>query len=225
MPPSLAGEGGARRASDGRGAARPSAVLPRDALAFARRRPALRGDGLAAGRSGLGVCRLRPRRLPAARRAYMDDLPVCAGLGVRQPGARPRLCMVPNIPARRRHGPAARGWSGDDRSGIGLRAAGMGAALERSAFVAEIIRHVARRAEVLRPWRRLDGVCRRTRHGDGKRGAEGERQTAKAPGEAHRSPSFHSARLIRSIRKRSLVRAYQPRPCMRPTRRILSVAT
>jgi len=41
----------------------------------------------------------------------------------------------------------------------------------------------------------------------------------------HRLLASQSSRFSRSIRKRSLVRAYQPRPCMRPIRRIFSVCT
>ncbi len=45
------------------------------------------------------------------------------------------------------------------------------------------------------------------------------------PAHSPRLPVSQSSRLSRSIRNRSLVRAYQPRPCIRPISRIFSVAT
>lgn len=180
----------------------------------------------------------------AARHTGMDDITMGARLAMRQPDAATRLCGMPRmmagVPPRRGGDAAAGRWCRDPRNGPqvpavrGRTGAGLGgprgaAAVERPALVAEIIGHVSRRGEVRRPRRRLDGASRQARHGGGKRDADGERQRAKAPAQIHRLPSFsaacHSAKLIRSIRNRSLVRAYQPRPCMRPTRRILSVAT
>jgi len=127
------------------------------------------------------------------------------------PGHRPRA----RCRGRRRGG---RGRSGFDRAGDGKRG---GLLQDRAALVAEVIRRGSGRVEVLRPGRRLGSTNCRSGSGDSGYQAGGDDPIA----ELHRLPSFQSAKLMRSIRKRSLVRAYQPRPCMRPISRILSVWT
>ena len=234
-----------------RGPSLGSATGPGDGLALTWRGPAPHRGGLAPGRPRLGLHHPRAQRLAAPRRPGMDDpgmdeLPVVhAGLAARQPIAPPRRCgaagMMAANPARCGGDPATRRRRRVGRASAGLGGPRVSAALERPALVAEIIRHVTRRGKVPRPRRRLDGVNRRARQRGGKRHADRDRQPAPAsvddPAQAHRLPSFpsafrsaspwafHSAKLIRSIRNKSLVRAYQPRPCMRPTRRIFSVAT
>src|SRR4051794_37305553 len=105
---------------------------------------------------------------------------------------------------------------------------------ERRGLVAEIARNRAGRGEVLAARRRFEALSL----GPGERAADcqhaGQSKPPKTPllnratdtaAACHRLPSFQSVKLIRSIRNRSVVRAYQPRPCIRPIRRIFSVAT
>ena len=203
-------------------------MRPGEGLALGWRRPPSCGDGLAPGRQGPGVYHPRSRRLAAPDAAGEDDMPMGARLAAHQPNPAPHVRPPPRVmvPARCGGVGMARRRSSIDRGGTGVDRPRPGAAMERPAFVAEIIGRVGWRGEVLRP-RRLDGAPRGAGQGDRKRRADGERRQSKAP--AHRLFSFasacQSAKLMRSIRNRSLVRAYQPLPCMRPTRRILSVAT
>ena len=188
----------------------------------------------------------KPVRQPFAgpRSSRVDNVPmpdqVTAALDrmeAGQPEATPRPADMPRAIAAIARGIAdmvshgdgdatTRGRRRDDaRSGAGRGGPRRGAAAKRSALVAEVIRHRAWRGEILRPRRRLDGARHRRREHYRERNAQGARPAARIAAQAHRLPSCHSAKLIRSIRNKSLVRAYQPRPCMRPMRRILSVAT
>ena len=196
------------------------------ALTLCRDRSGLRGVRLGMrqpGHARLLVSRRDPRRLGAAP-ADSDDLP---------PVGRPGLRGSPAVAIARSGG---RGYTAlRFRRGLrpelrffglrrdahrGRRRDGERRLLahDRTALVAEIIRRDGRRVEVPGSGGRLREAGPRDpdrrHHGQGGDDVEAR---------FHLLRSFHSARLIRSIENRSLVRAYQPRPCMRPIRRILSV--
>ncbi len=161
--------------------------------------------------------RSRMRRCPSAEaRGDVDEMAMRSRPAMRQRVVAPPRGRMSAVMGGRaaRHGSVTVGRPrrGEDRRRPGLCSPRSGAAVERTALVAEIIRDGVRRREVLRSYRRLDRPNRQTGQGDGEPGAERQQpgRDKAAPAPAHRWRSFHSPQLIRCSANRSPVPAWRP---------------